>query len=65
MRAQIDRDRCQGHGRCYTLAPTLFTEDDEGQGIVIGEGEVAESDVASAHLAEANCPENAVILEGS
>jgi ferredoxin len=47
------------------LAPTLFTEDDEGQGIVIGEGEVAESDVASAHLAEANCPENAVILEGS
>ena len=65
MRVQIDRDRCQGHGRCYTLAPNVFTEDDEGQGVVIGDGLVAEGDVGSVHLAEANCPENAVIIESA
>ena len=30
MRIQFDRDACQGHNRCYLLAPELFDVDDEG-----------------------------------
>ena len=30
MKVQIDSQLCQGHGRCYDLAPDLFGEDDEG-----------------------------------
>jgi ferredoxin len=63
MKVRIDHDKCQGHGRCYTLAPALFDEDDEGTGQVIGAGDVAEEHAASAYLAEANCPESAVIIE--
>ncbi|HWC35462.1 MAG TPA: ferredoxin [Mycobacteriales bacterium] len=63
MRVRIDHDKCQGHGRCYTLAPALFGEDDEGTGQVIGSGDVPDDQVAAAHLAEANCPESAVIIE--
>ena len=36
MRARIDNDKCTGHGRCYTLAPEVFGEDDEGYGTVLG-----------------------------
>ena len=30
MRVRVDRDRCQGHGRCYSLAPELFEPDEVG-----------------------------------
>ncbi len=63
MRVSIDRERCQGHGRCYSLAPALFDEDDEGQGVVLGSGAVAEAQVPAASLAEANCPESAIVIE--
>ena len=38
MKVQIDPERCQGHGRCYDLAPGLFGDDDEGFGQVLGDG---------------------------
>lgn len=63
MKVRIDRDKCQGHGRCYTLAPALFDEDDEGNGQVIGDGVVPAAEESNAYLAEANCPESAVIVE--
>ena len=64
MRVQIDSEKCQGHGRCYDLAPQLFTEDEEGYGQVLGEGKVSADDEHQAQLAFSNCPENAVqILE--
>ena len=28
----IDATRCSGHGRCYDVAPALFTDDDRGYG---------------------------------
>ena len=40
MKVQISSERCQGHGRCYDLAPDLFGEDDEGYGKVNGDGTV-------------------------
>ena len=65
-RVQISSERCQGHGRCYDLAPGLFGEDDEGYGTVLGDGTVAPDQERAARLAEANCPEHAVeILEES
>lgn len=60
MRVQIDPERCQGHGRCYSLAPDLFGEDDEGYGTVLGDGTVPPDREHAAGMAEANCPESAV-----
>lgn len=63
VKAQIDPGRCQGHGRCYDLAPGLFTEDDEGYGQVVGDGVVPPGEERAARLAAANCPEKAVVLD--
>jgi AcrR family transcriptional regulator/ferredoxin len=60
MKVQISSDRCQGHGRCYDLAPDLFAADDEGYGTVGGDGTVPAGQENQAQLAEANCPERAV-----
>lgn len=65
MKVTIDSGRCQGHGRCYDLAPVLFTDDDEGYGTVIGEGSVPSGEEQVARLAVSNCPERAVELEGA
>ena len=62
MRVQIDSDKCQGHGRCYDLAPAVFTDDEEGNGQVIGGGVVAPADEEDARLAVANCPESAISI---
>ena len=35
MRVRIDQDRCQGHARCFALAPDLFDVDDYGQSTMI------------------------------
>ncbi|MEV0593511.1 ferredoxin [Nonomuraea cavernae] len=60
MKVRIDAERCQGHGRCYDLAPDLFGEDDEGYGQVIGDGSVPPSEERPARLAVSNCPERAI-----
>jgi ferredoxin len=64
MRVQIDPGRCQGHGRCYDLAPDLFAADEDGYGTVPGDGAVPAGREDDARLAQANCPEDAVVLEG-
>ena len=63
MRVAIDDEKCQGHGRCYALAPTVFEPDDIGQGKVIGDGAVPEGEESQARLAAANCPELAITVE--
>jgi ferredoxin len=64
VKVQIDSEKCQGHGRCYDLAPDVFTDDEEGNGQVIGDGLVTSANEESARLAVANCPESAIsILE--
>ncbi|CNE15769.1 putative ferredoxin [Mycobacterium tuberculosis] len=62
MKVRIDAERCQGHGRCYDLAPDLFGEDDEGYGTVRGDGAVPADREQEARLAAANCPERAIDL---
>ena len=62
MKVQIDPGLCQGHGRCYDLAPGLFGEDGEGYGQVLGDGIVAREAERDARLAALNCPEHAIEL---
>jgi ferredoxin len=62
MKVHIDAGRCQGHGRCYDLAPDLFGDDDEGYGQVLGDGIVPPGEGKAARLAAANCPERAIDL---
>lgn len=63
MKLHIDSERCQGHGRCYDLAPDLFGDDDEGFGKVLGDGVVPADSEREARLAVANCPERAIVLD--
>jgi ferredoxin len=60
MRIRVDPDKCQGHARCYGLAPELFDVDDYGLSTVKGDGTVPEGMEGRARLAVANCPEYAV-----
>ena len=60
MKIQIDPERCQGHGRCYDLAPNLFGDDEEGFGQVLGDGIVTPDAEREARLAVVNCPEHAI-----
>jgi ferredoxin len=62
MKVQIDPGLCQGHGRCYDLAPDLFGADDEGYGQVLGDGVVPQEAKHDADLAVLNCPEQAIEL---
>ncbi|SDD56905.1 ferredoxin [Geodermatophilus telluris] len=63
MRISIDPSLCQGHGRCYDLAPDLFGEDGEGYGtVLVPGGEVPAGEEDDARLAADNCPEAAVLV---
>jgi ferredoxin len=62
MKLQINSELCQGHGRCYDLAPGLFGADEEGYGQVLGDGIVPQDAEHDASLAELNCPEQAIEL---
>jgi ferredoxin len=63
VRVTIDSERCQGHGRCFSVAPSLFDCDELGNGVVLGDGVVPDDAVPLARLAVANCPEGAVGVE--
>ncbi|GAA0408645.1 hypothetical protein Acor_71550 [Acrocarpospora corrugata] len=60
MKVKINAERCQGHGRCYDLAPGLFGDDEEGYGQVLGDGVVPPGEEQTARLILANCPERAI-----
>ena len=61
MRIHLDRETCQGHGRCYALAPELFDSDDEGYAVLLADdGQVPAGAEEAARLAVDNCPESAI-----
>jgi len=62
MRVRVDGERCQGHNRCYAIAPDLFDVDDLGYAHELNGGNVAPEHEAAARLAVANCPEQAIEL---
>jgi ferredoxin len=66
VKLQIDVGLCQGHGRCYDLAPALFGDDEEGYGKVLGDGVVPPEQEDDARRAQLNCPESAIsVIEGT
>jgi ferredoxin len=60
MRITFDRAACQGHGRCYSLAPQVFDSDDEGYAVLKVDGDVPAELEDEAVLAADNCPEFAI-----
>jgi ferredoxin len=65
MRVRIDAALCQGHGRCYDLAPDLFGEDEDGYATLTdltAGGQVPPGREGEAHLAADNCPESAIAV---
>ena len=62
MRICVDADKCEGHNRCYSLAPELFEVGDFGITSALNEGHVPAGLEYKADLAIANCPEFAITI---
>jgi ferredoxin len=63
MQVHVDPKKCQGHNRCYALAPEIFDVDDYGQAFELNNGVVPVALEEKARLAVANCPEFAITIE--
>ena len=63
MRVFVDEEKCQGHNRCFAIAPELFDVDDYGTAFVLDDGVVPAELEDKARLAAANCPEFAITIE--
>jgi ferredoxin len=63
-RVVLDNEKCQGHGRCYVLAPEVFGPDEEGYGTVL-EAEVSGDLLEQAERGVLGCPEAAITLDAS
>jgi ferredoxin len=62
VRVHLDAGACQGHNRCYALAPELFDVDDYGQAMLLIDGDVPDELRDKARLAASNCPEYAITI---
>lgn len=60
MKICVDADKCEGHNRCYALAPELFEVDELGYATASNDGEVPAGMEEKAKLAVDNCPEYAI-----
>ena len=65
MRVEIDRLRCTGHGRCYSLAPRVYTDDEDGYGTVLGDGTVPDELVDESESGANSCPEQAISVHAT
>jgi ferredoxin len=64
MKVRVDFSLCEGHGRCYALAPDVFEEDERGHCQLLV-AQVPPELRDQARLGEANCPEGAISTEES
>ena len=63
MKVHVDQAKCQGHGRCYALAPEVYDADDEGHCVLLfPDADVPAEHEAKARLGAANCPERALTV---
>ena len=60
MRIKVDPELCEGHNRCFSLAPDLFEVDDYGLSRALNDGVVPSGREEQARLAVDNCPEFAI-----
>lgn len=65
MKPLVDQDRCQGHGRCYAIAPEVFEPDDDAGYAELLRDELSAGEeglMATARQAADACPERAITL---
>jgi len=62
MRVVVDPSKCQGHNRCFALAPDVFEVDDYGLVSVRNDGAVPSGLELKVRLAADNCPEYAITI---
>jgi ferredoxin len=62
MKVRVDPAKCEGHGRCFALAPEIFQEDDRSHCLIPNET-VPPGLEAKARLGKLNCPEGAISIE--
>lgn len=61
-RIRVIQEKCEGHNRCFVVAPDLFELDDYGYAHEINDGIVPPELEEKARLAVVNCPEQAIIF---
>lgn len=61
MRLAIDSSRCEGHGRCASVAPGLFEVDDYGMSYLVVGDVPGDQEGAAAYAVDA-CPEQAIAV---
>ncbi len=65
VRIKVNPDLCEGHNRCFALAPDLFEVDDYGLSRARHDGAIPLEREEQARLAIDNCPEFAIsVIEG-
>ena len=63
MRVHVDPEKCQGHNRCYAIAPEFFDVDDLGQCLrAATTASCPRAWRARRAMAVANCPEFAISI---
>lgn len=60
----VDQTRCQGHARCYMLAPETFEIDEEEGFARVIEGREQSFTEEKVRKAIRNCPERAIKVRG-
>jgi ferredoxin len=62
-RVTVDSEKCQGHNRCYAMAPGMFQVDQYGYATPRGDGSLKDQkDIDLAQRAVDNCPEKAIAI---
>ena len=63
MRAIIDTDRCEGHGKCQRIAPEIFKVVEDTATVLLAEipANLKEATVRAANT----CPRQAITIEGA
>lgn len=65
MKLVVDREACQGHGRCMAVAPEIVEDlDVTGQPVLENDGEFGPELLKHARAAVDNCPESALSIVG-
>ena len=62
MKVVVDYKKCQGHGRCYDLAPDVFEPDERGHVELAVSGELPPGLESDTRKGVQNCPEAALRL---
>ena len=59
MKVRVDREKCQGHNRCYMECPEVYKIDEEGYAFT-EQGQVPRKLEGKARRGAESCPENAI-----